>query len=502
MNSIIKKIVCLCFSLLAIQALKGQQLYFFYVAPTTQMNATFGSAATQGFMDNTTGTAMMSGYRYVQITSGNLAQFRTLAAGSHVLKTYDSITAATSRLRRKLNKVMSLTGSRVSSIFIFLTDDATALPANTPNFLCPTGGTSSFAWPCASNWKSGANYVGRINLGERAARRFANGPGGFRDWEATVIHEMSHTQMLRDTTGVNKWDTPTTDGIAISYGGDDGHWGFELQADEQTPMDEGLGTFWAIEHAPSLRVELDSFLNNGADRFALGSLSFLRSVPQMWNAPHNVLCNGIPCNFWNGYSAELISSIPPATPYELLSYRWLDVPGEFVLYNEMMSEAYFYLYHQYAFARQDTAFNKIFHAVRTLCNDANQRHRYPAHAANILANSMEAYARTAAGQQESTSGTLVSSMFAYALLDLMGHFHRTDDDLRREFDINSATYIHYTPKPRAYQHYFTHRAAVKQEACQYLGGNNCAAGSTGAIDIHRAVVAVRDYFKNSTRILQ
>jgi hypothetical protein len=446
---------------------------------------------------------MMSGYRYVPISAANVAQFRTMAAGTKILATYDSITTASTGLRRKLNRVMSLAGNRISTIFIFLTDDRTSLPANTPGFLCPTGGTNSFAWPCASNWKSGATYVGRVNLGETAAVQGSTGGSRtFKDWEATVIHEVSHTQMLRDTEGVNKWDSPTVDGIAISYGGDVGHWGFELQADEQTPLDEGLGTFWAIEHAPSLAHELDDFLNDKAERFVLGSHSFLTGTPRMWNAPHNVVCNGFPCTFFNGYSAEPIAPLPAGAGYQLRAYKWLDVPGDFVLYNEQMSEAYFYLFHRYAFARQDTAYNKIFQAVKTLCINPNQRHRYPAHAVNILANNMEAYARSAAGQQEGANGTLVSSLFAYALMDLMGHFGRTDEALRREFDINSSTYIPYTQKPLAFQHYWAHRNAIKQLACQHMGGNNCQPNSTGNFDIHRAVVAIRDYCKNSARILR
>src|SRR5690606_30573543 len=120
------------------------------------------------------------------------------------------------------------------------------------------------------------------------------------------------------------------------------------------------------------------------------------------------------------------------------------------------------------------------------CNNANQRHRYPAHAANILANSMESYARTPRGQQEAASGSLVSSMFAYALLDLMGHFDRTEEDLRRAFNIQSATYIPYTPKPLAFNHYWAHRAQVKQLACQHLGGNGCGPVTNGPLDIHRA----------------
>lgn len=492
----------ICLLMLSYTAVKSQQLIFYYVAPKASMESTFGAAAVEGFRD-TANNIIMSGYRFVEITPANMAQFRAIAAGN-MLKTYDSITTNTSRLRRKLNRVMELAGPRLSLLAFFLTNDSTiALPANTPNFFCPTGGADSYAWPCAANWKDGNTYIGRVNLGETAAIQFSSGTGSFRDWEATIIHEVSHTQMLRDTIAVNKWDSPTTDGILISYGGDENHFGFELQADEQTPLDEGLGTFWAIEHNPALATELDDFLNKDSERFAIESHSVLAGTAEIWNARHAVLCNGIPCNFWSGYSASPAdTTLPLGAGYQIRGYRWLDVPGSYLMYNEMMAQAYFYLYHKYAFATQDTAFNKIFNAVKILCNNTNQRHRYPAHAANILANSMESYARTPRGQQEAANGSLVSSMFAYALLDLMGHFGRTEEDLRRAFNIQSATYIPYTPKPLAFNHYWAHRDQVKQLACQHLGGNGCGPVTNGPLDIHRAAVAIRDYFKDATRILQ
>ena len=344
-------------------------------------------------------------------------------------------------------------------------------------------------------------------LGEQAANLDAAKAGGFKRWEATIIHEVSHTQMLRDVNGVNKWDNRTmgVSGIAISYGGDRGHWFDELQADEQQPMDEGLGYFWALEHNPPMTTELDNFLNAKGNRMSLGSRSFLTGVPEMWNAPHTVVCSGIPCVSADGhtYNVQLNTSITPATGgYQLRSYRWLDVPGKFVFYNEQMSEAYFYLFHKYGFLQRDTAYNKVFNAVKKLCVSANQRHRYPSHVANMLANSMEAYARSAAGQGEANNRTLVSSMFAYALYDLLGHFGQSEADLKREFDIHSATYIPYTPKPLAFNQYWAHRNAIRQLACPHLGGDSCNPTATGNIDIHRAVAAVRDYFKNPATILK
>jgi hypothetical protein len=509
-----KVIICILGIIVGVLAIiketRSQQLEFIYAAPTATMDGAFNNARAFTRVINGTATPVMTGYRYVYINAGNSAQFHTVGS-DNMKKTYDSINSATSGLRRKLNRVMQLSGNRVSKITFFLIDDRTGLPNNTDSIFCQgSQGSAIIAWPCASNWRANAatgTYRGRVMIGEQASRIDIAQAGGFKRWEATIIHEVSHTQMLRDVNGINKWDNRTmgVNGISISYGGDDGHWFEELQADEQQPMDEGLGYFWALEHNPPMTTELDNFLNRSDNRFLLGSRSFLSGTAAMWNAPHVVLCNGIPCVGPTGtaYNVRLNTWItPPTGGYELRSYKWLDVPGKFVFYNEQMSMAYFYLFHRYGFNQRDTAYNKIFDGVKKLCMTPNQRHRYPAHAANMFANSMEAYARSAAGQADAANNSLVSSMFAYALYDLLGHFGQSEADLRREFDINSATYIPYTPKPLAFNQYWAHRNQVKQIACQYLGGNNCAAGSTGTVNIHQAVAAVRDYFKDSTRILR
>jgi hypothetical protein len=354
-------------------------------------------------------------------------------------------------------------------------------------------------WPCASNWLSGPNaYTGRVRFGEQAAGIDVNKPtgGGFARWEATVLHEVSHTQFLSDTTGVNKWGAH---GIAISYGGDAGHWFEELQADEQSAMDEGFASSWGLQHHPPMATELTDYLNRKDDRFLLGSHSFLTGTPRMWDAPHTVWYSGPAsgAKLPNGRAIALTSTnLQPGSGYELRGYKWLDVPGEFVLYNEQMSESYFYLYRRYAYASQDTAYQKLLRAASVL-TPPNQRLRYPAHVANILANSMEAYARAHAADT-----SLVSSMFALGLYDLLGHFGRADDDLRREFAINAATYFPQTPVPKAQAEYLKRRAAVKALVCPYLSGNATCREQGANIDINAAVVAMRNYFHDPATILR
>jgi hypothetical protein len=111
---------------------------------------------------------------------------------------------------------------------------------------------------------------------------------------------------------------------------------------------------------------------------------------------------------------------------------------------------------------------------------------------------MEAYARA----RPAGDTTLVSSMFALGLYDLLGHFGRTDDDLRREFSINAATYIPVTPVPRAQAEYLRRRAAVKALVCPTLSGNGTCREQGNNIDITAAVVTMRNYFHDPATILR
>jgi hypothetical protein len=276
-------------------------------------------------------------------------------------------------------------------------------------------------------------------------------------------------------------------------------------ADQQLPLDEGMASFWGLEHNRVGRDSLIAFVNSAKPKFVLGSHSFLTGIPTMWNAPHTVYLNTtIPANRKvrspDGDTIRLVSQhIQTGARYEIRKYKWLDVPGEFVFYNEMMCQAYLQLFHEFAFERKDTAFQKILSAAKGI-TAPRERLRYPASIANQLALSMERHAATARGQAEEAAGTLTSSMFAYALYDILTHFGMSEADMKRELSINMATYLPF-PKPQAYDAYWSRRNAVRQLACPFLGGSNCVSG-TGAIDIVRAVTAARDYFRDSSRILR
>src|SRR5262245_2561281 len=481
-------IAVLTFAILGPGIAVAQTINVAYFAPSATMNATFGAANTQGLTrtdNNGVVIPTLPGYRYVMVTAANRTKFNTIAA-PHMRATYDSLMNTRSALRRKMSQILNISGNKVRTLVLLMVDDRTGLPGADPNgILCLDQiAGQTISWPCATNWQNGTSafYTGRVCFGEQAADiDVSTSPGGgFARWEATLLHECSHTQFLSDTSGVNKWGKG---GIAVSYGGDQGHWFTELQADEQQAMDEGLASFWGLSHHPPMATELRDFLNQKDTKLLLGSHSFLRSVPYMWGAPHKTLYSGPASGAKfpgpNGAAITLTTpNLAPDAQYELREYKWLDVPGDCVLYNEMMSESYFYLYHRYAFSDPDTAYQKILGAARVL-SFPNQRYRYPAHVANVLANYMEAYARAHPADPQ-----LVSSMFPLALYDLLGHFGRTDDGLRREFTINSWTYTP-TPVPKAQAEYLKRRAAVKALVCPYLSANSACKEQGASIDIEK-----------------
>lgn len=485
----------------------AQNIHFLYFAPTATLNNAFGEANTSGWVD-ASNNPILPGYRKVEITSSNQATFRTIASPM-MRRTRDSLSTANTQLRRKINRILALSDGKVTDIVVMMVDDRTGTQPH--NRLCQgTINNLTAIWPCASNWRVSNNvYRARIMFGELAAAQDNAGAGAFKRWESTLLHEFSHTQMLNDTSGVNKWGH---NGISISYGGDAGHWFVELQADEQQPMDEGFASFWGLEHNPVMATELVAFLNRKDERFLLGSHSFLTGIPEMWNAPHQVVgtatvpppdANGQRFITFPGYNPiELVAAhIQTGSSYMLRKYKWLDVPGKFVLYNENMSQAYFYLYHRYAFASQDTALSKLLSAAKVL-TIPNQRYRYPAHVANMLANYMERYANSPRGQQEAANRTLTSSMFALGLYDLLGHFGQSDADLRRQFTINAATYIPHTPVPRALNEYMNRRAQVKARVCPFISGNADCRQTNANIDMLRAVEELRTFFREPSTIIR
>ena len=497
----------LCCSLGTGQLLQGQNIRMFFYAPDAAINSNF-TGATAAYINADRCSGDSTGYSYVLLDATTAPIFRTMAPPG-IRQTYDSLTTASSLMRTRILQISGLSNGLVNDIEMHLFDDRTGLIASDSCKCDNLFGATRGLWACASNFKrSDGRYLGYVYFGELAANHIINNfDGGWWAWNETVIHEFSHTQFAAEynsagTRIANKWGR---NGISISYGGDAGHWGEELQADQQSPLDEGLATFWGMESNRVGRDSLVSWLNQTDERMILGSHSFLTGTPAMWDAPHNVIWSGtIPANRtvtppgWN--PIRLVSPhIQTGAGYELREYKWLDVPGKYVFYNEKMFQAFAMLFHENAMVQKDSAFAMMLRSAKKM-TPPNNRLRYPALLANALANELEAYAGTAAGRADETNNALVSSMFVYALFDIVTHFGMSESDLRREFTINMATYVP-VPKPQAFDNYWAHRAALKQRVCPFLGGSSCSSGA-GTIDIVRAVQEAKTYFSDSSRILR
>lgn len=486
---------------------QAQNIRVFFYAPNAAMTTNF-TGATAAYIQADSCGPNSTGYSYVLLDNQTAPIFRAMAPPA-IRGTYDSLTNNGSTMRRRIMQIRDLSNGVVNDIEIYLFDDTSGLAATDTCKCDEIIGGQRVVWPCASNFRrSNGQYLGYVYLGEVAANDIINNyPGGYWAWNETVLHEFSHTQFAAEYNAAgeriaNKWGQ---NGISISYGGDQGHWGSEIQGDQQSPLDEGLATFWGMERNRVGRDSLVNWLNRKSERFYLGSHSVLTGWPEMWNAPHTVVFSGtIPANRqvnppgWN--TIRLVSpDIETGAGYELRGYKWLDVPGKYAFYNEQMFQGFAMLFFEQAMPNRNNAFDMMLRSAKKM-TAPNNRLRYPALLANALANELEAHAATPAGRTSETNGTLVSSMFVYALYDIITHFGMSEADLRRELSTNMATYVP-VPKPKAFDEYWNHRAAVKALVCPFLGGNDCAPGN-GNIDIVRAAQEAKTYFSDPSRILR
>jgi hypothetical protein len=435
---------------------RAQSFNFFYVAPVSAIQAAFGAvtAADTGVFD--------VGYAHKMITAANEAKFRA-AAPANLVKTFDEFKPGTP-LRKREDEIMRISGG-ITDVTIALVDDRTGISANSRFADMPRGDGARYVWPAASVTPKLPNgrYRGSIGLGTCAADTITNtDAGAWKSWEGTIMHETMHTQFVNDKT---KWGS-----VNIVYGGDGNHWYSELLGEQELPFEEGLGTFFGCVDNPDWTSKaLVPFFRTAGERYHLESWSVLAGEPELNNAPHSEETQDPPT--------------PPPTPggrYAVRSYKWKDVPGFFVLFNENTSTGFHYFFWKYASASEDTALSMIRRSVGAMSQNIHKRDL--AFDVNRLALQLEDYAATPAGRAAKTAGTLTSSEFPYALLDVITHFGMSVDQYKRELLVN---YPDRVPKGEA--DYWNRRDAVKQLVQADL--------TSDPINIEHAVQAVRDYFR-------
>jgi hypothetical protein len=446
-------------SLLLPAAGSAQTVRTIFLGPTASMVTTFGAPNVFG--------GYADGYRGVVVTAANLAQFQA-AAPPNVVNTYRQLQPGAT-LRRRIDQVLQISGG-VVDVDILLTDDRTGFTGSTGIFVTSTRSGQQYVWPAASSHPKGDGsnrYQGIIRLGETASLVIQAWPGGWLAWEGTILHESLHTQFVGEHT---RWGS-----IGITYGGDASHWIEELLGDEELPFEEGLGTFYGhLHNNPSGINSVQQFLARDDHRYKLESRSVLAGTTEIWNAPHTEVERPVPPN------------LPQQGRYLIRSYRWRDVPRTYLLFSESTSTAFHLLFWKYANGNPDNALSLINASARSMWNDRQKR--FLGYAVNRLSLQLEDYAATPQGQAARAAGTLTSSMFPFALLDILTHFSLTDDEYKREYRRHYPDF-----DPEAFTHYWGRRNAVKTLVQPHLAAN--------PIRMDQAVAAASTYFRAADTIL-
>lgn len=432
---------------------------FFYIAPTQTMTNAFGVANIRG--------GYADGYRGTEVTSGNIATFNTTASPK-MKRTYNSLQPGQA-LRTAVDKVMTISGGKVD-IRVFMADDRTGFTTNVNAFCEDTINSKTIAWPCA--WVSpttGGRYSGTITFGEASSNLFSSGTGSWLAWEGVVLHESSHTQFVGEKT---KWGS-----IGITYGADGGHWRSELLGGQSLALDEGLGTFYGhVRNNPAGINGVNAFYANAGERYDLESWSVL--APNLYSVPHSERTTTPPTP----------GGRPPTLGgrYAVRSYKWLDLPGFYILYSESTAEAFFSYFWSNVNNNRNQAFDMIINTSKSMWLD--RRKRFLTYAVNRLSLQLEQFATTQQGRTARTAGTLTSSMFPFALLDLVTHFGMSEQKYKQTYDRDYPD-----SNPRAYTQYWRHRNAVKTLVQADLQAN--------PIRIQQAVRKIHQYFQRANTIL-
>ncbi len=453
--------LALAVAALAAAEARAQTLTFVYVAPTATIQSTFPGAAAQ---------VMAGGYSGVTVTAANQAAMLA-AAPPNMVRTFNSLQPGTP-LRARVDRVLRINGG-ITDNLVLLTDDRTGLNAASTGIFATARINSLVAvWPAASVAPASAGrHRGVIRLGELAAGQFASGSGGWRRWESVILHETLHTVFVGEKT---RWGS-----ISIVYGGDGSHYISEIAGEQENPFEEGLGTFFGMSHDdPAGLDDLARFFSRTNHRYLIESRSVLAGTAEVWNAPHREEERPL---------TDLARAEDRTGRYVWRYYRWRDVPGWYLLFSESTSMALNGYFWKHVNGNRDEALTLIEASAAAMAFD--RRKRFPTYAVNRLALQMEAFAGTAAGRTARTSRRLTSSMYPFALLDLITHFGMTEQKYRQDYDRNYPD-----RQPLAYAAYWTtHRARVQEIARPFI--------TSDPIRFNEAVAAIHQYFQTAPTIL-
>jgi hypothetical protein len=440
-------------------------MQFIFIAPSSTIDSHF-PGGTSGITrwDNPA-----TGYKGVLITPQNLNTFRAVAP-DEVQQTYNDLQPGTA-FRVKFDEVAQLNGG-VTDEVILLVDDSTGLVNNgNGNFAASTLNGKLAVWPAASvESVSGGRYRGVIRLGELASTFFKGKPGEWKAWQGVILHEANHTEFVGEKT---KWGT-----IAITYGGDGTHYKSELLGDQELSWEEGLGNFFANDYNDPIGLQsVNTFWSRTDRRYLIESRSVLAGTSEVWNAPHSE----------EERPLTTLHNVADRTGrYVWRMYSWWDMPSWYLLFTESTSDGFHMYFARNVNDNRDQAKTMIKTALRDMWQE--RRKRYLTYEINRLALEMERFAGTSEGQAARASGHLTSSMFPFALLDLLTHFGMTEQKYKQDYDRNYPD-----RQPLAYTAYWNHRQAVRNRVLPMI--------QSSPIRMNDAVTALHNYFKQPATIL-
>jgi hypothetical protein len=450
---------------LAAPAAAQTTVVFLYVAPTATMTANFDVKLIRG------GGGFSANYRSVEITAATLPVVRRIAP-VNMMKTFDELQAGRP-LRAKFDRMLLLSQGGVREIRVTLVDDRTGV-TNAPGWGTKPDGALTFVWPGAGSSPVPPGHISAIVLGEHWASVDVNDMArGWPFFEMVILHEMFHSQCTGPNT---KWGN-----TAITYGLDNNHPIAEILGAQDQAFEEGLGTFYGFAHFNPKGMTWTSafFADAGNERYNFDDGSIAASWKDLRQAAtHSKLITPIP---------PPVAAAQPARPaYTRYFAPWLRVPGKYILFNEWTTTGFALYFWSNTNGDKAQAFTMMEEMSKRVVPEVRRRNL--AFASNHLALQLEAFAKTPAGQAKATAGTLTSSMFPVALVDLLTHYGMTEDELKLEYTKNNLD-----PKSQAITEYWKHRAAVKALVDADI--------KASPIRFDQAVAAVHKYVQAKATIL-
>jgi hypothetical protein len=454
---------CLCIGAIGVMAAApagAQTLSFVFVGPTSSMVSNFGAANVQG--------GYATGYRGVRITPANLAVFQKVAS-PNMLRTYNSLQAG-QPLRVRIDRVMQISHQLVFDVEVQLVDDRTGLPGQA-GYATQSSNSVEYVWPAA--WSSPVTaprkgHKGVIGVGEFWAQDHVNDIG-WTGWESVLLHETLHTQFVGEHT---KWGSVTT-----TYGQDGVHYFSEILGADDLPFEEGLGTFYGFTHFhPQGLNSTNAFFSRADDRYIVEDMAVVT-----WKAV------GPPSRSERRPIPDRVRELQPdRDTYTRYYYQWRQVAPRYLMFNEWTSTAFHLYFWRNANNDPDQALRMIDATAGWMWSELRRRNL--PYAVNNLALELETFAGTPEGQVKAKAGTLTSSMFPFALLDILTHFGMSDSDYQMEF---KRTPLGDTS--RALTEYWNHRAAIRKLVEADL--------TASPIGIQNAIATAHKYCQQASTIL-